>query len=321
MRIGIPRALLYHRYFPAWERFFSQLGAEVVVSPNTNKRILNLGLESAEGEICLPVKVFYGHVLDLKDKCDYIFVPRMVSVEKASYTCPKFLGMPDMIAIVEDLPPLIAPTINLRLGRKQFYETIYEVGETFTSDRGEIWKAYRAAMKALKQHERKLHKENLKPRRVDLADPGAQYRGNLRIGIAGHSYNVYDSYISLNLMERLRERGVDIVTPENIPQRLIKRAAKGAPKDLFWSYERDVLGSAYHWVKHKVVDGIIYIMAFPCGPDSTIQVMVEGYAKREGSVPLMTLVLDEHSAEAGLVTRIEAFVDLLTERHLAAAGL
>lgn len=90
LKIGIPQALLYYEYFPLWKNFLECLGAEVIISGPTTKEILDLGVRSAISEICFPVKVFYGHVMSLKDRVDYLFIPRMVCVEKNVYFCPKF---------------------------------------------------------------------------------------------------------------------------------------------------------------------------------------------------------------------------------------
>ena len=43
MKIGIPRALLYYRYGVLWETFFRELGMETVLSPHTNKNLLDAG--------------------------------------------------------------------------------------------------------------------------------------------------------------------------------------------------------------------------------------------------------------------------------------
>ena len=97
MKIGIPRALLYYWYGPAWQAFLSAAGLEPVVSPPTNKAIMTAGLKAAVDEICLPVKVFIGHCLELQKNCDAILVPRLTSVARKEYTCPKFMGLPDMV--------------------------------------------------------------------------------------------------------------------------------------------------------------------------------------------------------------------------------
>lgn len=324
-KVGIPRGLLYYNYFPLWQKFFESLGAEVIVSPETNTHILRQGTEVAENEFCLPVKVFYGHTVSLRDKVDTIFIPRVVSVEKKAYTCPKLLGLPDMIkAIGDDLPPILSPTFNLILGRKKFYSTIFELGSLYTDSSTKIFKAYRQAVKAYKSFNRKL-KRGLTPveaiekqagfRKVDSA---AQQERTLKIGLVGHNYNVYDSFITMNLIKRLEKMGANVITTESVPHRVIEREASTLPKKLFWTYEKEIVGAAFHWLRRGLVDGIIYVLAFACGPDSLIQTLLEHEAKKVGGMPLMSIVIDEHTGEAGLVTRLEAFTDMLKRKGAVA---
>src|SRR5690554_4585301 len=99
MKIGIPRALYYYRYYPLWETFFKSLGLEVIVSDPTTKKSLDFGVSAVVDGICLPVKVYLGHIQNLKEKnVDYLFVPYIISVEKEEYICPKFMGLPDLVA-------------------------------------------------------------------------------------------------------------------------------------------------------------------------------------------------------------------------------
>ena len=75
--IGIPRGLLYYEHGALWESFFEKLGFNVIISSKTNSDILNAGVMHCTNETCLPVKVYHGHILDLNDKADYIFVPKI----------------------------------------------------------------------------------------------------------------------------------------------------------------------------------------------------------------------------------------------------
>ncbi len=315
MKIGYPQALLYYKYYPLWEKFFTQLGAEVVTSGHTTKRMLSRGAIEAENELCLPVKVFYGHLLDLAEKVETIFVPRIVSVEKTAFTCPKFLGLPDMARTIESgLPPLLEPVIDWKQGTKRYIDTILELGQQFTDSRTKILRAYMAGVRALHRY----HDETAAGATpLDILDgknpPTAP--ANLTIGVAGHPYNIYDKYISMNLIKRLREFGAQVVTGEMLPHKTIEREAATLPKHLFWTYEREVVGTVFHWSRARAVDGIIYVVAFPCGADSLIQTLIEHEMRRENSsVPMMPLVIDEHSAEAGVLTRIEAFTDMLARK-------
>ncbi|NHJ48701.1 MAG: hypothetical protein FK733_13030 [Asgard group archaeon] len=81
--------------------------------------------------------------------------------------------------------------------------------------------------------------------------------------------------------------------------------------DLYFDYEREILGTIMHFLESKTVDGIIHILIFSCGPDSIAGEMASQFSKRDPLVPLLQLVFDELTAETGLKTRLEAFTDML----------
>ena len=133
IRIGIPRALLYYQYYPAWKTFFEKLGAEVVVSPPTTQAMLAEGSARVVADTCLPVKAFLGHVLSLVDKCDCIFIPAVRSVEYKVYNCSKFLGLPDMTkAVIPESPPILEIEIDINRGKSILYRDIYRLGHYFS---------------------------------------------------------------------------------------------------------------------------------------------------------------------------------------------
>ncbi len=313
LTVGVPQALLYYKYYPLWRAFLEALGLEVVTSPPTNRRILNAGVEAAENEICLPVKVFYGHALSLKDAVDFLFIPRVVSVEEDAYTCPKFLGLPDMIRALGDLPEVLDPVFNYRLGGRKVSRDIYAFARRFVKDPRKVWRAWASGVEAQRSYLAKI--ESGWTSSEAIADSAPPDQGDaLTVGVVGHPYNVNDEYISMNLIGRLRKLGVKVVTSEMLPARVIEAEVAKLPKKLFWTYEKEIVGSAFHWMRSRSVDGVIYLLSFACGPDSLIQVLLEQEAKKEGAPALMPLVIDEHSGEAGLVTRVEAFVDMLKWR-------
>jgi predicted nucleotide-binding protein (sugar kinase/HSP70/actin superfamily) len=313
MKVGIPGGLLYYRYGRLWNSFLQALGAEVVESGETTRSILTSGVSKAENESCLPVKVFYGHVLALKDKVDALFVPRLVSVKKRTHTCPKMLGLPDMArAAVGKYPPVISPTIDFQSGLWHNYRAVYSLGRIFSSNPLRI---IGAGIRAW--HEHRLYLERLT---LGLDHKGAM-RGEsgrqlcegreLRIGVIGHHYNVYDTFTTMSLLERLGSMGVDVVTAEMVPEKMRKEEVKRLPKDIYWSYEQEVAGAILACTRRKLVDGVIFLISFPCGPDSIIRVLCEQENRAAGDVPMLTLVMDEHTGEGGFLTRIEAFVDML----------
>ena len=292
----------------------TQLGAEVTLSNPTSKKTVNVGTVFADNELCLPVKVFYGHLMDLKERVDAIFVPRIVSVVKNEYTCPKFLGLPDMSRALDDnMPEIIDTKIDMQTGWREYMKSVLELGSRFSSSRMKILGAYMNGVTALREYHHQMLSgktpiELLEGKDITVEKP------RLKVGLAGHPYNIYDRYISMNLIKRLKSMGVDVVTAEMIPESVIELETSRLPKKLFWTYEKDVVGTVYHWANSKAVDGIIYVLSFACGPDSIVQVLLEHELKKENNVPMMPIVIDEHSAEAGMITRVEAFVDMLSRK-------
>jgi predicted nucleotide-binding protein (sugar kinase/HSP70/actin superfamily) len=303
MKVGVPRALLYHQYGECWTSFLDRLGVEAVVSEATSGTTVVRGAVYADNEACLPVKVFAGHLLELKGSADSILVPRVISQHPGMKACPKYLGLPDMArALDPDLPPVVSPCMDLSDRRRRWTGEWYQVAR----DLGASNMAANAAVNTL---------IGQLPARASRKGPGES--GGIRVGVAGHMYNVHDQGVSLGLVERIEAMGAEVLTVEQVPQRFVRRELKTLPRKIKWEFESRIVGAAMHWSRTRSVSGIIYVSSFACGPGSMIGALLDDQFEREESVPLMTLILDEHSAEGGLVTRIEAFMDML--RHVLSA--
>ncbi len=298
VKIGIPQALLYHRYYPAWNTFFKELDCEVITSDQSTKEIVDAGVRLAVDEACFPVKLFLGHTYYLRDKVDYLFVPRIVSIDSNEYLCPKFMGLPDMVRHnIPDLPPLIDVTVNLRKNRLNLFKAVYEVGRIIDKNKWEVSQALWSALKELKSYRRELREREGECR--------------YKIGLLGHEYVINDSQITMDLIGRLKEMGVDVITPRMLPYSAIKKGLSNLSKDMFWTFGKNTMGAAYHFFNRDDIKGIIQLTAFGCGPDSLVGEVIEREAKRRDNQPFMSLNLDEHTGEAGLVTRLEAFLDMI----------
>jgi predicted nucleotide-binding protein (sugar kinase/HSP70/actin superfamily) len=316
-RIGVPSGLLYYKYFPLWRSFLEELGAEVVESGMTTRAILSAGVSKAENESCLPVKVYYGHALALKDQVDALFIPRVVSLEKKTHTCPKLLGLPDLVkAAADDMPPIISPTIDFHESLWSNYRAVYRIGRLFTRNPIRI---FRAGLRAWRHH--RIYQDKLALGWEPTQAMGDQQGGmlsegrKLRIAVMGHHYNVFDTFTTMSLLERLKGMDADIITMDMVPEEWREEELAKLPKQIYWSYERELVGALLACVSHDLVDGIIFIISFACGPDSMLHVLCEQERKRLGDTPMLTLVIDEHTGEAGLITRIEAFTDMLRRKR------
>ncbi|MGI6703439.1 MAG: acyl-CoA dehydratase activase-related protein [Clostridia bacterium] len=309
-RVGIPRALLYYNYFPMWEAFFKELGAEVVLSDLTNKKILDDGVNCSVDDACLPIKVFHGHIINLKDRVDYLFVPRLISVERNEYICPKFCGLPDMVLnSVRELPTVIDCTINLRNSYSSLRKAVLDVGRLFTSDYRRIYMAYRKAAQNLKFFE-ELMENGATPLEAMRGCHSAKGEYRYPIGLIGHPYNIYDNYVSMRIIDKLRDRGINVITQDMICSTELDRIARGFSKPMFWSFGKRIMAASRYLIDERQARGIIYLVAFGCGLDALVGDLVERRIRKRG-IPFCLLTIDEHTGEAGIDTRLEAFVDML----------
>ncbi|NLW40148.1 MAG: hypothetical protein GXY96_04360 [Tissierellia bacterium] len=320
VKVGIPRGMFYHDYYLLWKRFFDNLEVEVVMSPKTNRDILNTGVQACVDEACLPVKVFHGHVDYLKDKVDYIFIPKFISLYRGEYCCPKHLGLPDMVRhSIDGLPQIIDTEVNLRKSNRRLKKAVLETGRYFTNNPRKILKAFDEAYDKYKQYVRLMWQGVIPIDLVGFYD-SQHLKTNenknsykKRILLLGHSYNVYDEYINMNLANKLKNRNIKVITTEMIDEEIARYYALKLPKRMFWTHGQRIVGGAFSLIEKKAIDGVIYLSAFGCGLDSVLMDLVERKAK-ENQIPYTLLTIDEHTGEAGLNTRIEAFIDMLEWR-------
>lgn len=295
MRVGIPRGLLFYKYYPFITTFFKGLGCEVVLSSETDKEILDLGSKYSVDEACLPIKVFHGHAAYLRDKCDIIFLPRVMQLREREYICPKFCGLPEMVMnSIPNMPKAITFPIYA-YSEKSLRKWAINTGLIFTKNYLKIQNSY---ITALSKQKRFL--------------PGINDTDyELKIALVGHPYNIYDNFVNMQLVSKLHKMGVGVITEEYIQEDLIDKEVKTLFKRPFWTFTRNSYGFSSYVGINKEVQGIIYLSSFACGTDS---VTIEFIRDRLKSFPILVLKIDEHTGEAGFDTRIEAFVDMLQRR-------
>ncbi len=324
-RVGIPRALMYYIYGVWWIKFFELIGADVVISPPTNKHIQELATLHAPDEDCYSVKLFYGHVLVLKEKVDYLFIPRFGSDHPVHVGCPKVLALPEILkATHPELPFILMPYYSrakAHHGKIKLIQRALEVGWRLTHNPFRIlralWKSYHLYLTDREKKYLTLSEldawEQSKMQINDVQPPNPT-DPPLKVALCGHKYILNDSYASIDIKKKLLSMGLDVITSEQLPRSLIQAQMKQLDYNLYFEYEREILGSIMHYLTHPGVDGIIQITIFTCGPDSIGGEVASRWARRHPSVPFLQLVFDEHTGEAGLNTRLEAFVDLIKRR-------
>jgi predicted nucleotide-binding protein (sugar kinase/HSP70/actin superfamily) len=295
MKVGIPRALLYHRYGRFWEEFLTGLGAEVVVSRRTDKVLLQNGLGHVSSEICLPIKIMAGHIEELAEQVDVLFLPRLMWLEDKLYACPKMIGIVDIARMMlNDRIELVAPMI-----KGEFWLPHFRAGMAMCGNPLRVVRALASARSLLPQHD-------------TIPEFPA---GEKRIALIGHFYNIEDDFISRPMVDTFTGHGYRICTKDELPGRVL-RSRQGFARKIRWVYERE-LYNAFRFLVDKV-NGVCVIVSMGCGPDSLVaEFMREEAVQRD--IPFLQLVIDEHTGTAGIVTRIEAFLELAERRQARAS--
>ena len=295
MKIGIPKGLLYYKYYPFIETFFTELGAEIIISPDTNKDILDDGVKYCVDDACVPIKIFHGHVVSLKDKCDMIFIPRIMELEKNESICPKFCGLTEMIT--NDIPnlPLVLGEPIYASSKKGLKKWAISTGHSITKNTIKINKALKKALEAQKDYILPFNNEIF------------QYK----VALVGHFYNINDSFINMDLVKKLNKLGIGVITEEFVDEAQINLSVSRLFKKPFWTFAKNSYGFSTYVSENNEVDGIIYISSFSCGIDSVVIELIKDKVK---NFPMLILKIDEHTGEAGFDTRLEAFSDMLERR-------
>lgn len=297
--IGLPKGLFYFQHHILWENFFKNMGCNVVVSDDTNKDILDYGVKYCSNETCLPVKVFHGHVYSLKDKVDFIFIPRYTSVDKNEYTCPKFCGLPDMTMLnLKIQKKILEVRLHMDQSPKQTQDSLYEISDILNIKYDKVADAFNQALNSYNYDQE-----------ANIANPVVN--GNPTIAVLGHPYMIYDNYVSMKLINKLKARNINVFLPINLEHEIKRQNAYPFQDKVFWDIGFDSLGSAFTFAEDENVNGIIYLTPFACGVDSIIIELIERRLKSNYNVPFLKLTVDEHSGEAGFDTRIEAFLDMM----------
>jgi predicted nucleotide-binding protein (sugar kinase/HSP70/actin superfamily) len=320
--IGVPRALAYYTYFPFWKTVLESLGRELVVSGTTNKAILDQGVSEATNDLCVPIKIFFGHVVQLKGQVDKIFVPRLVNVNQGDTFCPKFLGLPDMVEYgMNGLPPLFAPRIDLCKKIRGWFDLAKMVAEALNCNMISVFKGFQQGKKAQAEYDSLLLGGYAPKEAMELMYTGQKGKASGAakkpvgtIALLGYPYSLYDDFLNGNLLSKLKGLGVKVLTPEMAPPSDLYSQIRLLPKGLFWYFSNRVLGAGMYYLSEVNIDGIVHVSNFACGPDAMVNKLLELEAKKY-TCPFLTISLDEHTGQAGIHTRLEAFVDMVRWRR------
>ena len=309
--IGIPRALMvYYEQFPFWRTFFEELGFHVVLSRESDKSLATESIETITAETCLPVELMHGHVIDLVEKgVDYIFLPFIVNAKfregnrTLNCNCPWIQTYPFMVKAAlkgkVDESKLLTPTLHFRFFERALVKEMKTYfNEKFGIGRKEIKEAIYKADAAQTSFEKRL---------IDFGKKVLEkIPENCRPAVLlGRPYNSADSHLNLGLVEKLISQNVMPIPIDMLDLSSYNIFANY--RNMYWPNGQEIIAAAQHVAKTEGLYAV-YLSNFRCGPDSFIWHYVTEELKGK---PFLHLEVDEHSADAGMVTRIEAFLDSL----------
>ena len=325
MKIGLPSALLNQYYLSFFKPFFENLGCEVILSHETTKNILDKGVRKMVPEMCAPMKIYAGHVIELLDSnVDYVYIPRFVSIRDKDAFCPKFMGLPDMLehAIPELQNKILTNDIISASDDICKVHNYTGLLKKLNIDKKVLSNAVNYARKKWLEYRRLCVEEKYNSRQANnkvlYSIERKIIKNNIKIGVVGYVYDIYDDFISMNILEKLSNLGANTMTFEMLSDNEIKNELKRFDKKLFWTFSNKTIASAYHFLEDKNIDGVIHVTAFGCGPDAFIGKYLELDSEKYNK-PFMTLRVDEHTGENHLQTRLEAFVDMIIKLKSEAA--
>jgi len=316
-RIGIPRALLTWEKFPFWREFFTALGFEVLLSPRTDRELLKTSVQGATALSCLPSKVVHGHIKTLlAERPDYIFLPAMIDSDfqglstQVNHNCPLIQAAPYIANGQFDFSTLPVEVLQdpFHFYRpKRLQRELLQLGARLGCSPRRTREAIRRAWAAQRKFEedcRSLGEEALKligPKRRGLV-------------ILARPYNSCDRGLNLNVPDKFRELGAIPIPLDLLPLEEVDWRPFSA---VHWNCGKRILCATELVKRNPYLHGV-YLSHFMCGPDSFI---VHHVKHLLGDEPLLFLELDEHSGEAGVLTRCEAFLDSLSYATLSPAQL
>ncbi|MBR6126331.1 2-hydroxyacyl-CoA dehydratase [bacterium] len=319
--IGIPRGMSFYNNYPFWYGFFSALGIKIILSDPTTKQTMSEGASLVVTETCLPIKIYLGHILNLINKgVKNIFVPSLQSIAPKIYNCSKIRGLPDLVRnVIKADVNIIEPTLDKSAKNQGLYEFLAEAVKPFgitnfnqikkASKQG--WKVYNNFLVMARSgmdYKKSMH--YALQGKVFVEEANKKKASPINVALISHGYNMYDERATMKIFDKLEKMDVKVYTSLQLTDEQMAEGIATLGQKRYWANENEMTGTAGHYLKDNKIDGIITINAFGCGPDSLMVDRITRKAK-EFSKPILVLTIDEQTGEAGFITRLEAFIDML----------
>jgi len=317
--IGVPKILNMWEFLPFWKAFLTELGFSPVFSDPTNKKTIREGVENIITETCFPIKLTHGHILNIINKgLKKIFIPSIITLKRPStnisntFACPYAQSIAYTSKASIDFQAyganLVSPVVYFGGGSGHALQDLISFGRHIQRSKRDIRKAFNIAMEAQELFSRKCVQAGIDT----LAGLDTNEKAMV---IIGRPYNSTDQGANLNIHKKLMDLGVKSFPIDMLPG--IDRVESDEDlENMYWGYGNKILRAAKLLKDQNNLFGI-YVTSFGCGPDSFI---THFFKRSINGKPFLQLEIDEHSADAGIVTRLEAFLDSIKNSRSKRAG-
>jgi len=305
----VPRTALFREYLPFFASFCRELGYDLELSGPTSKKLIHRGVEAVVNEPCFPVKVAHGHIADLMDKgVRKILLPSLVNLDSPGHdlgygqVCPYSQTLPYTVPAALDLAAagveIVTAPLRMGFGRRRLRRDLSLLAERLGANVARVPRAMDAALEAQAAFGRRL------------LERGQEVLAGLRPGeramvVVSRPYNGFDPGLNLGLPDKLRDLGVLAIPMDFLD--LDSQLGRPELAEMYWRYGQKILAAGLLVSSNPRLHAL-YITNFGCGPDSFI---LHFFSEIMAGKPFLEIEIDEHSADVGAITRLEAFLDSL----------
>ena len=312
--VGIPRVLNMYENYPFWFTFFTKLGYRVILSPQSNRKIYELGIESIPSESeCYPAKLAHGHITWLiRQGIKFIFYPcvpyehKEIDKTNNHYNCPIVTSYAENIKNnVEDIKLCNINFMNpfLSFENKEILEK--RLIEEFSDiPAAQIKSAVSQAWDELMQSREDMHKKGEEV--IDFLNK----TGKRGIVLAGRPYHV-DPEINHGIPELINSYGIAVLTEDSVAH--LGNVERPLIVMDQWMYHSRLYAAA-SYVKNTDNLDLIQLNSFGCGLDAVTTDAVNDILTKSGKI-YTVLKIDEVNNLGAARIRIRSLIAALKVRE------
>lgn len=310
--IGITRSFLTNTLYPLYARFFTALGCRIVLPEAVDDK----GIKQKQTSLCYPAEIAHGYFHNLLErKPDFLFLPKIVEYyvensvsRRREHQCTCLL--------LQSEPYLLKSAFKTMLGDRPILDPVLDFSQGWQTQQQEFVALARSVGRSARKGRLAYASavESLRTTFDAFSDLGSRFLNQVEghqsgVGLVlfGRPYNAFAPQANMQIPRKFTTRGIPIVPWDALPW-----PERPCDSEMNWALGQGILKAADFVAAHPRLFGV-YITNFSCGPDSFL---ISYFRRIMHDKPSLTLELDSHSADAGINTRIEAFIDIVEKfRH------